>query len=342
MLNFVSFHLAIKYFLLSFIAVVGVLQLMATSQKLVGLSLGGRVSALGIPLGVSLVLGAFVWFFSTTPEVFSPGLAGAELSLLFGAGGLCALMFTLGMSSFVLEMRERGERRGRREKEKGERVAFQQLRGALYIPGDRPFPLPAICVVPSPSEGEAPLLPLIRRIVGGGFIVLVVDWSEPRYPDVLALLPTAIAYLLRREEVDPKRIGALGVDLGGDLVIRAASTDGRIKSVLAVAPYLCEANTKPGLSILKEMSYWQALLWSRSTNREKLVMELAAISSMEKLEGRPLLLVYGEEDGITSAEVAISSGRTKLLPGEGHLSIPRSQKLASLAVQWFNETLESE
>jgi dienelactone hydrolase len=169
-----------------------------------------------------------------------------------------------------------------------------------------------------------------------------VDWSEPRYPDVLALLPTAIAYLLRREEVDPKRIGALGVDLGGDLVIRAASTDGRIKSVLAVAPYLCEANTKPGLSILKEMSYWQALLWSRSTNREKLVMELAAISSMEKLEGRPLLLVYGEEDGITSAEVAISSGRTKLLPGEGHLSIPRSQKLASLAVQWFNETLESE
>jgi len=215
MLNFVSFHLAIKYFLLSFIAVVGVLQLMATSQKLVGLSLGGRVSALGIPLGVSLVFGAFVWFFSTTPEVFSPGLAGAELSLLFGAGGLCAFMFTLGMSSFVLEMRGRGERRGRREKEKGEGVAFQQLRGALYIPGDRPFPLPAICAVPSPSEGEAPLLPLIRRIVGGGFIVLVVDWSEPRYPDVLALLPTAIAYLLRREEVDPKRIGALGVDLGG-------------------------------------------------------------------------------------------------------------------------------
>jgi hypothetical protein len=43
---------------------------------------------------VALVTFGFGWFFTFTPGLFSPGLAGGELTTLFGAGGLSALLVT--------------------------------------------------------------------------------------------------------------------------------------------------------------------------------------------------------------------------------------------------------
>jgi hypothetical protein len=78
----------------------GVLRFVAARRKLIGLSLwGSRNPAPGYLLGAVLTAGGFVWFFATTPEVFSPGLAGSELAVLFGAAGICALALTLIASS---------------------------------------------------------------------------------------------------------------------------------------------------------------------------------------------------------------------------------------------------
>ncbi len=351
-LNFISPHLATNYFLLAFITIVGVLQFVAARHRLIGLTLTGSVRKpiWGYLLAVVLIVVAFAWFFADTPEVFTPGLAGSELVLLFGAAGVCALAFTLLVSSVLhgIQHRERSDpKAGGRLRH--EAVAWQQLRGTLYLPEDAVRSGAAICVLLSPFDETPSPHSLVSSLIEEGFIVLAMDWGsedEIRYPAVLSLLPTAVAYLTRRNEVNPERIGVLGIGLGGDLAIRSAGTDQQITAVLALAPFLAQANTRPGLSILKETSYLGALRWANSQKRGKLVAELAASDYVSKLGSRPLLLVYGEQDGITPAEGArvtlgeeMVQGRLKSLPGEGHLSLPHSPATSALAVRWFKENL---
>lgn len=354
MLNFVSPHLAINYFILAFATIVGALQLVAARHGLIGLTLVGsaRKPTWSYLLAIALIVGGFAWFFAATPEVFIPGLAGFELAVLFGTAGICALAFTLLTSSILHGVRHQESPDLKADgRLRHEAVSWQQLRGTLYLPDeDIGEPRAVICVLPSPS-GTLSLHPIVVNLIEEGFIVLAIDWGPEkklRYPEVLGLLPGAVAYLTRRDEVNLERIGVLGIDLGGDLAIRAAGTDQQIAAVLALAPFLNQVNTKPGLSILKEMSYLEAIRWSSSRKRGKLVAELAALDSIGKLSSRPLLLIYGDQDGITPAERAcvtlgeeMARGRLKSLPGEGHLSLPRSSVTSTLVAHWFEENLNS-
>lgn len=357
MLNFISVHLAINYFLLAFITIVGALQFVAARHRLIGLSFFiGRAQKpiWGYLLATILIVGAFAWFFVTTPEVFVPGLAGSELALLFGAAGVCALAFTLTVSSVVHEVQHRDRsdpRAGGRLRQ--EAVSLQQLRGTLYLPEDvaslKGEPRAAICVLPGPSEEILSPHPIVANLIEEGLIVLAIDWgpeSEVRYPGVLGLLPSAVAYLTRRDDVNAERIGVLGIDLGGDLGIRSAATDPQIAAVLALTPFLDQSNTKPGLSILKEMSYLEAIRWSSFRRRGELVAELAVPDSISRLGSRPWLLIYGDQDGIVPVEKAraalgeeVAREKLKSVPGEGHLSLPRSRATSSLVARWFRENL---
>lgn len=353
MLNFVSIHLAANYFLLAFTTIVGLLQFVAARHRLAGLALLARASkpVWSYLLAVVLIVGGFAWFFAATPEVFVPGLAGAELAILFGAAGICALVFTLFVSSIFhkAQRQERSDLTG----EGGlrhEPVSLQLLSGTLYLPhDDSGAPRPAICALSSSSERTLSPYPLVAALVEEGFIVLAIDWGsqeEIRYPAVLGLLPSAVAYLTRRDEVNPERIGVLGIGLGGDLAIRSTGTDPQIAAVLALAPFLDRANTQPGLNILREMSYLEALRWARFRQRGKLVAELAALDHINKLDSRPLLLVYGDRDAVTPVEAAriavgeeMGRGRLETLPSEGHLSLPRSPAASALVARWFGENL---
>jgi pimeloyl-ACP methyl ester carboxylesterase len=340
-LNFISPHLAINYFLLAFITIVGVLQFVAARHRLIGLTWIGSAKkpVWGYLLAIVLIVVAFVWFFvATWEEVFIPGLAGSELVLLFGAAGICAVAFTLFVSSILhgIQRQDRPELKADAPL-RHEAISWQQLRGTLYLPEDMGGPRPAICALPAPSEGTLSPHPIVADLVEAGFIVLAIDWGpekEIRYPN----------------EVNPERIGVLGIGLGGDLAIRSAGTDQQIVAVLALAPFLIQANTRPGLSILKEMSYLEALRWARPLRlhrkRGELVAELAPLDSIGKLGDRPWLLIYGDQDDITSVKMArvtlggeMAQGRLKSLPGEGHLSLPRSPATSALVARWFKENL---
>jgi hypothetical protein len=83
-----------NYFVLCFIVCLGTLQWIAARNGKLTLSLLGWWG-LGWPgtiLGLLFVIGGFAWFFGFTPGLFAPGLAGGELTILFGAGGLSALL----------------------------------------------------------------------------------------------------------------------------------------------------------------------------------------------------------------------------------------------------------
>jgi hypothetical protein len=82
-----------NYFILCFFAILGTLQWAAARNHKPALSLLGPLGLgqVGLVVGALLVCGSLAWFFAATPGLFSPGLAGGELSTLFAAGGLSAL-----------------------------------------------------------------------------------------------------------------------------------------------------------------------------------------------------------------------------------------------------------
>ncbi len=82
------------YFWLCFIAALGTLQWTAARTHKPAISLFGPWG-LGWPgqvVGLGLIVGSFGWFFTATPGLFAPGLAGGELSPLFVAGCLLAMI----------------------------------------------------------------------------------------------------------------------------------------------------------------------------------------------------------------------------------------------------------
>jgi dienelactone hydrolase len=188
---------------------------------------------------------------------------------------------------------------------------------------------------------------LVSALIGEGFAVLAVDLGRrPRYPEVLALLPSAQAYLATREEVDETSLGVLGFDLGADLALRAASSDEGIKAVVALAPLLEEARLRPGLELLREMSYGQAIRWARHPTRREVLRALNPLGHMAQLEGRPLLVVCGEEDGLVppqrSRQALAESHSTvefQVVPGERHLTLARSPEVARRVARWFKERI---
>jgi dienelactone hydrolase len=189
---------------------------------------------------------------------------------------------------------------------------------------------------------------LARRLAAEGMVALVVDPDEHSYafPAMLAILPAAVAVLKDHPEIDPSRIGALGEDLGADLVIRASSTSKEIKAVAALAPVL--ASVPPGLGLLHELSYFRAMRWARDRRRATLCKELDAVQYEARIPPRPFLLLYGEQDSLVGEGTIAaassfpgqgSSSQLQVIPGLGHLNLATHPVVMHLVSQWLKEHL---
>ncbi len=371
MLYFVSAELALGYWLFAFLCVLGALQWVAVRYRLGGLAFlesraGGYVLA-----ALLVVVGTAGFFLSQWGPIFAPGPAGSELAVLFGTAAICALVLAVILAPVLA--------RGRRGvvvfpgDDDGQPVTIGRATARLYLPPGQTTLAPAVCLLPACPVGAALTLPadlagpaafagrggqaqpartaearsmsiLARHLAAEGMVALVVNPDEQSYayPATLATLPAAVALLRERSEVDPERIGALGEDLGGDLVIRAVSTSREIKAVVALAPIL--AHVPPGLGLLSEMSYVQALRWARDRRRASLCKELSAVEYGARIPPRPFLLLYGEDDRLagdiaTAAPGLAGSGQLQVIPGLGHLNLASHPLAMQIVSQWLKEHL---
>ena len=91
----------IDYFLLIFLSTCGVLQLVSLWNGLIFLSFANRL-IVNLPLSVVMIIGPFIWFFVSenrnVPDT-STGLDGNQQAMLFIAGSLAGLIFTLLITS---------------------------------------------------------------------------------------------------------------------------------------------------------------------------------------------------------------------------------------------------
>jgi len=187
---------------------------------------------------------------------------------------------------------------------------------------------------------------LAHHLVAQRMVALVINPGAElySYPETLATLPAATAYLSKRPEVDPNRLAAVGFDLGGDLVIRAASAHKQLAAVAALAPIVREVS--PGLGLLSEMSYLEALRWWRDERRARLVAQLSAHDYGGKIAPRPLLLLYGANDRLSASmsppewdDQGYDWITHKVIEGLGHLDLLDHPTTLNTIVQWLKERL---
>jgi len=131
------------------------------------------------------------------------------------------------------------------------------LAAALYIPRNASGKLPAIAVSgPFGAVKEQASGLYAQTLAERGFLTVAFDPSytgesggEPRYvasPDINTEdFSAAVDYLSTRDDVDPERIGILGICGFGGFAINAAAIDTRIKATVASTMYdisRCTAN----------------------------------------------------------------------------------------------------
>ncbi|MFE7313958.1 alpha/beta hydrolase [Streptomyces sp. NPDC057555] len=147
------------------------------------------------------------------------------------------------------------------------------LAGILFTPDDHiDGRLPAL-VISHPGGGVKEQSPSVyaERLAHAGFAALVFDAAyqgesegEPRgmeNPFQRAEdIKSAVSYLTTRDDIDPDRIGALGICASGGYVPYAAQTEHRIKGVATVSAVDMGSVVREGLGRTQDPAILKALL----------------------------------------------------------------------------------
>lgn len=248
---------------------------------------------------------------------------------------------------------------------------------ALYLRPAQPCGA-AVCWVHGTGDEKAGYKwPIARALAGHGIGVLTFDLpghgEHPRtfsLPGALTAVPSALAYLSGRPDVDAGRIGAMGVSLGGALLIRAlaeAGPDGPRPAAICLLQTPCAlwlglglyarevlgVAAVPALSILADTSVANLLRHYRRHPRPRLAQpiewifdDLSSAHHVSRLPRVPLLFVYGRRDAIAPSQHgrrlyarAVGSKEWELVRGASHLSLIFVEGTAQRVGAWFADRL---
>ena len=124
----------------------------------------------------------------------------------------------------------------------GERITDDGML-ANYYPAEGAGSHSAVLVIGGSEGGLNPLMDdMAREIRDAGHTTLALSyWGAEGQPEPMEELPlesftTALDWLSARPEVDPERIGMLGVSKGGEATLLMASRDPRISAAVGYVP----------------------------------------------------------------------------------------------------------
>jgi dipeptidyl aminopeptidase/acylaminoacyl peptidase len=191
--------------------------------------------------------------------------------------------------------------------------------GGWFVAAPEGVPQPWPCVVLVYGYGgHKELMHGYAKILhDGGFATLMFDMrgSGLRRGEPVTLgykerwdLMDAVRHVRSRPDIDPKRVGVLGVSMGGATALMAAEDDPHIKAIVADSAFADIADMiKPGIdrfvgpraSILAQLIvfYAETIMGVKSD-------ELRPVRSAERMGERPLLIIHGEDDQLTTPESA--------------------------------------
>jgi hypothetical protein len=195
---------------------------------------------------------------------------------------------------------------------------------ASYVPARNGA---AILLYPGASRTDE-----ARMLLAHGYGVMLLDprgqggsegdsvrWAGDE--DLLA----AAAYLQRRSDVDPDRIGAMGFSIGGEMLLRAAAESDSIHAVVSegAGDRVGEADVTGILRILVDPS--QAVMTAATTIFSNHLPPPPIVDRIGGISPRPVLLVYADPgiggESTSQPEYFAAAGEPKEIwkvPGSSH------------------------
>ncbi len=149
------------------------------------------------------------------------------------------------------------------------------------------------------QNGYGALLPDLRAHGESSGVSVTFGLNEVR--DVEA----AYQYLLTRPDVDPERIGAMGVSMGGDVVLLHAAQNPGIKAVVSESAFaslddaVSIAVAETGLPPFLFASLVQYFAEQQGGFQAK---DISAVAQIGKISPRPVLLLQGGADWTVPAD----------------------------------------
>ena len=170
-------------------------------------------------------------------------------------------------------------------------------------------PLPTIIFCHGLGSNKSDFMDLARHLVNHGYNAFLFDLRAHGESEgsscSLGLyeqndLKTALDCLLKRDDIDPERIGIFGFSLGGAIALMVAADDERIAAVLSDSSFdNLKKQSGYTLSTFYHLPYFLFMPLASLLYRIyfKGSMDLVSpINSVSKISPRALMLIYGEKD----------------------------------------------
>ena len=212
----------------------------------------------------------------------------------------------------------------------------------VSAPEGTPQPWPCVVLVYGYGGFKEQMHGYAKILHEGGFATLMFDMRGAglRRGEPVTLgfkerwdLMDAVRYVRSRSDVAPDRVGVLGVSMGGATALMAAEDDPHIKAIVADSAFADIADMiKPGVA---------AFVGPRATFLARLIVfyaetlmgvksdDLRPVRSAEGMGVRPLFIIHGEDDELTTPESAhklykVAHGPKELwmVPDCGHGAAP--------------------
>lgn len=258
-----------------------------------------------------------------------------------------------------------------------QRVAIPD--GEHQIPGLLMTPLTAyhaaVCIIPGAGDSKTYFKwRLVEALLAQGFLVLTIDppghgddnQRPMSYPTCLTIVPATIRFLRRQAGV--RRVGLLGISLGGALTINAladCSPTCRVEALVIIGTpthlifdrrvyyrEIWQTIRAPTLSLLREISLRQirqSWLAGRFHSLHSVTTLFELFNPLENITHLPvnqsILLIYGQRDTIAppwmGRELHQAVPTAKLVESKkaSHLTLTLLEETNQQVAEWLTKTL---